>query len=70
MACLSNDFFFILSLDLLSFFLDSTELLELLVTDKGRQMKVDLVIPCTGLKVNTEAYRKSLGQSYFIGEYW
>ena len=42
----------------------------LLVTDKGRQMKVDLVIPCTGLKVNTEVYRKSLGQSYFIGEYW
>lgn len=42
----------------------------MLVTDKGRQMKVDLVIPCTGLKVNTEAYRKSLGQSYFIGEYW
>ncbi|PFX32455.1 apoptosis-inducing factor 2-like [Stylophora pistillata] len=33
----------------------------MLVTDKGRQMKVDLVIPCTGLKVNTEAYRKSLG---------
>lgn len=31
MACLSNDFFFILSLDLLSFFLDSTELLELLL---------------------------------------
>lgn len=30
MACLPNDFFFILSLDLLSFFLDSTELLELL----------------------------------------
>lgn len=42
----------------------------MLVTDKGRQMKVDLVIPCTGLKVNTEAYRKSLGQSYFIGEHW
>ena len=31
MACLPNDFFFILSLDLLSFFLDSTELLELLL---------------------------------------
>lgn len=33
----------------------------MLVTDKGTQMKVDLVIPCTGLKVNTEAYRNSLG---------
>lgn len=31
MACLPNDFLFILSLDLLSLFLDSTELLELLL---------------------------------------
>jgi len=34
----------------------------MLVTDKGTKMKVDLVIPCTGLKVNTVAYRNSLGQ--------
>ena len=33
----------------------------MLVTDKGTRMKVDLVIPCTGLKVNTEAYKNSLG---------
>jgi len=33
----------------------------MLVTDKGTKMKVDLVIPCTGLKVNTVAYKNSLG---------
>lgn len=33
----------------------------MLVTDKGTKMKVDLVIPCTGLKVNAEAYKNNLG---------
>ena len=32
-----------------------------LVTDKGTKMKVDLAIPCTGLKTNTVAYKDSLG---------
>ena len=40
----------------------------MLVTDKGTKMKVDLVIPCTGLKVNTEAYKNSLGKCYFYFE--
>ncbi|XP_068717490.1 ferroptosis suppressor protein 1-like isoform X2 [Montipora capricornis] len=34
----------------------------MLVTDKGRKMKVDLVIPCTGLKVHTVAYKNSLSE--------
>jgi len=40
----------------------------MLVTDKGTKMKVDLVIPCTGLKVNTVAYKNSLGQYSFLVE--
>ena len=34
----------------------------MLVTDKGRKMKVDLVIPCTGLKVHTVAYKNTLSK--------
>lgn len=33
----------------------------MLITDKGTKMKVDLVIPCTGLKVNAEVYKNNLG---------
>ena len=38
----------------------------MIVTDKGTKMKVDLVIPCTGLKVNTEAYKNRLGWCSFF----
>ena len=33
-----------------------------LITDKGTKMKVDLAIPCTGLKTHSVAYKDSLGR--------
>ena len=31
-------------------------------TDKGKSVEADLAIPCTGLKVNCDAYKSSLGR--------
>lgn len=31
-------------------------------TDKGKSLEADLAIPCTGLKVNSGAYKFSLGK--------
>ena len=36
-----------------------------LITDKGRSLKADLAVPCTGLKVNSLAYEKGLGRLDF-----
>ena len=33
-----------------------------LKTNKGRSLKADLAVPCTGLKVNCLAYEKGLGK--------
>ena len=33
-----------------------------LTTDKGTKMKVDLAIPCTGLKTHSVAYKDRLGR--------
>ena len=33
-----------------------------LKTDKGRSLKADLAVPCTGLKVNSIAYEMGLGK--------
>jgi hypothetical protein len=30
-------------------------------TSKGKKIEADLAIPCTGLKVNRDAYKTSLG---------
>ena len=32
-------------------------------TNKGKSIEADLAIPCTGLKVNYDAYKTSLGMS-------
>ena len=31
-------------------------------TDKGKKIEADLAIPCTGLKINSDAYKNSLSR--------
>lgn len=38
-------------------------------TDKNEQFTVDLVICCIGCKINSDAYKSSLGQLIFLCAY-